>query len=118
MKPRDLLLALLLISGIVATGTAWAASPAEIQQWKTECDNGNAESCLHLGLRYDLGQGVTQDYSQAADLYRKACDGGGGGERVFQPRGAVCRRSGGHAECLCGIDVLRQGMRPERGKGL
>ena len=40
------------------------------------CDGGNAKGCFGLGLMYYRGDGVEQDYSNAAMLYRKACDGG------------------------------------------
>ena len=30
---------------------------------------------VNLGLMYENGQGVKQDYKKAKDLYKKACDG-------------------------------------------
>ncbi|MGP8251147.1 MAG: superinfection immunity protein [Terracidiphilus sp.] len=42
------------------------------------CNSGNADSCYHLGLIYDFGQGVTQDFSRAEALYSKSCNAGNG----------------------------------------
>jgi len=45
--------------------------------YKARCDEGKASGCTLLGLMYEKGRfGVTQDFAQAAALYRKACDGG------------------------------------------
>lgn len=43
------------------------------------CSKGNedlsqADNCYNLGLMYNEGQGVRQDYYKAAELYKKACD--------------------------------------------
>ena len=35
-----------------------------------------ALGCSNLGLLYQSGQGVNQDYQKAAQLYQKACDSG------------------------------------------
>ena len=37
---------------------------------------GNAEAEFNLGVMYDLGQGVGQDYGKAAEWYRKAAEQG------------------------------------------
>ncbi len=68
MTPRYILLTLLLIGGVLVTDIAWAALPTEIQIFHAQCHQGNAEGCLQLGIRYDFGLGVTQDYVQAVDL--------------------------------------------------
>ncbi|MBR0129312.1 MAG: sel1 repeat family protein, partial [Neisseriaceae bacterium] len=36
--------------------------------------NGVAKSCHHLGNAYFNGNGVKQNYTQAAKLYEKACN--------------------------------------------
>jgi formylglycine-generating enzyme required for sulfatase activity len=41
-----------------------------------ECDANDAQSCLLLGLQYELGKHVAIDPKRAAALYKKACDGG------------------------------------------
>ena len=42
----------------------------------TRCDRGEMDSCTNLGVLYEQGDGVTQDYDHARLLYLKACDGG------------------------------------------
>ena len=48
-----------------------------VHKCEVGCKNGNIKYCLVLGLLYqsDL-EGVKQDYSKAAKLFKKACDGG------------------------------------------
>jgi hypothetical protein len=38
------------------------------------CDGGAAGSCGMLGLAYQYGKGVKQDYSKAKELFGKDCD--------------------------------------------
>ena len=45
----------------------------EIARLVQGCDSNDAVSCFDLGVRYDDGQGVKQDYSKAATYYEKAC---------------------------------------------
>jgi len=40
------------------------------------CSSGNADSCTRLGLMYDFGQGIVQDFSRAEAYYLKACNTG------------------------------------------
>jgi len=40
------------------------------------CDAGKALGCDSLGLMYDIGEGVVQDWAKAVVLYQKACDAG------------------------------------------
>ncbi len=61
------------------------------------CSGGKADSCNRLGLMYDFGQGVTQDFSRAAAFYSKSCNAGNGAAcyhlsmlQQYQPGGAVC----------------------------
>lgn len=47
--------------------------------YEIACNKGNgdaaqAESCFRLGIMYDNGQGVRQDYHRAYEPYKKACD--------------------------------------------
>lgn len=39
-------------------------------------EQGQAEGQSNLGILYDLGQGVKQDYVEAAKWYRKAAEQG------------------------------------------
>jgi hypothetical protein len=42
------------------------------------CSDGKADSCYHLGLIYDFGLGVTQEFSRASAFYTKSCNAGNG----------------------------------------
>ena len=47
--------------------------------YEIACNKGNGDSyqsepCFNLGLMYDLGKGVQQDYHKSYELYKKACD--------------------------------------------
>ena len=43
------------------------------------CDFNVASSCTFLGLQYEKGNGVKQDYQKANELYQKGCDLDDGG---------------------------------------
>ena len=43
---------------------------------KKACDSGNFSGCYNLGVMYNNGLGVKQNYFKAVKLYNKACDGG------------------------------------------
>lgn len=49
------------------------------------CQAGGRISCFSLGILYDEGQGVRQDYYKAHELYKKACD---------MKHGAACNNLG------------------------
>lgn len=38
------------------------------------CNAGNSDTCLHLGVLYQLGKDVNQSYDKANIFYSKACD--------------------------------------------
>ncbi len=40
---------------------------------KKACDSGVMDGCHKLGLMYFKGDGVTQDYAKAKELFNKAC---------------------------------------------
>ena len=44
--------------------------------YRLAADQGDAEARYNLGLMYDTGQGVPQDYAQAVKWYRLAADQG------------------------------------------
>jgi hypothetical protein len=61
------------------------------------CIGGEANSCYHLGLMYDLGQGLQRDPSRAAAFYSKSCSSGNGAAcyhlgmlRDYKPGSAAC----------------------------
>jgi len=70
MKTNFILVIMFLIAFI---GTTKANT---VDDYKGECDGGSAVGCYNLGLMYNNGQGVKQDYFIAGDLYKKACDVG------------------------------------------
>ncbi len=43
---------------------------------RTAADQGYANAQFNLGVMYEKGEGVTQDYKEAVKLYRKAADQG------------------------------------------
>jgi TPR repeat protein len=47
-----------------------------IEEWRSPANQGNARAQRDLGLAYELGQGVPQDYAQAIAWYRKAANQG------------------------------------------
>jgi hypothetical protein len=65
------------------------------------CRGGMVDSCYHLGLMYDFGQGVAQDFTRAAAFYTKSCNAGNGGacyhlgmlQYPGQPGGMPCSRA-------------------------
>ena len=80
------LLKLLLLLCVCAAGPA-AAGPFEdavaasqgdyataMRLWRPLADQGDAGAQLNLGLMYDNGRGVPQDYAAAVKWYRKAAD--------------------------------------------
>ncbi len=42
--------------------------------YQKACDSGNAEGCYNLGVAYNNGQGVKQDFYTAKQYYGKTCD--------------------------------------------
>ena len=61
---------------VLACATILFAAGEDIGALQKACDDGNAISCFNLGLLYDEGRGVRQDYKKASELYSKACDMG------------------------------------------
>ena len=45
-----------------------------VELFKKDCDSGNAKGCYNLGVSYNNGRGVKQDFSIAKQYYGKACD--------------------------------------------
>ena len=53
-------------------GMTMPAAASDVDITKLLADKGDAASQTDLGLRYEIGDGVTQDYSKALKLYQKA----------------------------------------------
>ena len=64
---------ILALVGLVSQGTACAQTLAETRQ---AADQGDAEAQYSLGLMYATGEGVPEDFTQAAAWWRKAADQG------------------------------------------
>lgn len=47
-----------------------------MQQWKQSADAGDARGALYIGVMYDTGQGVPQNYTMALEWYRRAAEAG------------------------------------------
>jgi TPR repeat protein len=56
-----------------APSSADTPCPAEI---RTRAEQGDAAAQFNLGVMYAKGQGVAQDYAEAATWYRKAAEQG------------------------------------------
>ena len=55
---------------------AWADDVPNFKEMLQVAEQGNAVAQFNLGLMYDKGQGVRQDYAQAVQWYRKAAEQG------------------------------------------
>ena len=44
------------------------------QLYQKACDGGIAEGCFGLGVLYENGKGIRQNFSTAKQYYSKACD--------------------------------------------
>ncbi|MDD7514949.1 MAG: sel1 repeat family protein, partial [Campylobacter lanienae] len=42
--------------------------------YQKACDAGDPYGCVLLGILYEVGEGVRQDYAMAKEYYGKACD--------------------------------------------
>ena len=73
---RKLTLIIFLASSYFSQGMA--AAQQSIEQLTRGCNLGNAASCTSLGFLYDRGDGVTQSFPRAAELYEQGCEGGDG----------------------------------------
>ena len=54
----------------------WADDVPDLQKTLQSARQGNAAAQFNLGLMYDSGRGVRQDYTKAVQWYRKAAEQG------------------------------------------
>ena len=54
----------------------WADDVPDFQETLQAAEQGNAAAQFNLGVMYEDGQGVRQDYAQAVQWYRKAAEQG------------------------------------------
>ena len=69
-----LLAAALLMLGL--NQTVWADDASDFRQTLQLAEQGVAEAQYNLGVMYDNGQGVRQNYAEALRWYRKAAEQG------------------------------------------
>ena len=55
---------------------AWADDVSDFRENLQAAEQGNAAAQFNLGVMYENGQGVRQDYAQAVQWYRKASEQG------------------------------------------
>lgn len=61
-------------SAVEAEGAPQKNEPVSVL--RKQAENGDAEAQLSLGVSYDKGEGVPQNYAEAAKWFRKAADQG------------------------------------------
>lgn len=76
MTHHSLLCALIIVGGLLITTVTRSDATERPEQLKAACEKGKAAACESRGDLYLNGTGVKQDDSQAAALYRRACDKG------------------------------------------
>jgi len=77
MKASRLIFTLLLASSVAVVQLAAQQTKADqkpIEEVKAKAEAGDAESEMELARRYDKGEGVVKDHTEAAKWYRKAAD--------------------------------------------
>jgi hypothetical protein len=81
MTAKEGTLRLVLLVCLLGAIGAWAQATPQtdapsIAILEKQAASDDVKAQLRLGLRYDLGQGVAQDHTQAAEWYRKAAERG------------------------------------------
>ncbi|ENZ8900255.1 tetratricopeptide repeat protein [Neisseria gonorrhoeae] len=68
-----------LAAALIALGlnqAVWAGDVSDFRENVQAAEQGNAAAQFNLGVMYENGQGVRQDYVQAVQWYRKASEQG------------------------------------------
>ncbi len=65
-----------IIAVLFLLGTTLEAENTELSELIARAENGDAETQFNLGVMYDTGKEVTQDYAEAVKWYRKAAEQG------------------------------------------
>lgn len=74
-------LSLFLIASVLASNIVeLSAKPLgeKASELLDSCENGDAESCVKLGISYSIGNMVELDVDKAIKYYKKGCDGDNG----------------------------------------
>ena len=77
---------------LFVVGTALAQTQ-EIDSLKEKAEQGDAHVQVKLGMMYDIGQGVPQDYGEARKWFRKAAEQGNASAQ-YSARADVLQREG------------------------
>ena len=64
---------------LLMTGLACPAFSEDIQTLIKKAEGGDLEAQVYLGAAYDQGQGIPQDYAEAAKWWQKAAEQGHAG---------------------------------------
>ena len=75
-KEQKLLLGVMLLAVLISFTLSAVKVIDPIADVRIRANMGDARAQYNLGLRYDNGQGVSQDYTEAVKWYRKAADQG------------------------------------------
>ena len=59
---------------VTAGITPWGSNGKALKWFRKAAEQGNANAMRYLGRMYENGQGVAQDYSEAARWYQKAAE--------------------------------------------
>ena len=68
-----------LADALIALGlkqAVWADDVSDFKETLQVAEQGNAEAQFNLGVMYEGGQGVRQDYTKAVQWFRKAAEQG------------------------------------------
>ena len=76
MTQRKLSLAAVLLFVMLQYGLAQASQEDDLKQYRKAADQGNPQAQFNLGVIYENGRGVPQDYAEAVRWYRKAAEQG------------------------------------------
>jgi uncharacterized protein len=70
---------------------AEANTKEQVKEWRTLAEQGDAEAQFNLGVCYQEGKGVPQDFAEAVKWFHKAADQG---LRPAQMKLGVCYQNG------------------------
>jgi len=66
----------LLVAVLLAVGMGTLAGQTDVEALRAKAEQGDASAQNSLGIRYDTGEGVPQDYAEAVKWYRLAAEQG------------------------------------------
>lgn len=66
----------IVIGSAIPSTLAQEPQPTRLAQWRHRADEGDAAAMLHMGICYDTGTDVPQDFAAALSWYRRAAEAG------------------------------------------